>query len=159
MYRRAGGRRRQAEIGGHRLETELRWDFEPPEKRAATSCDLNRSIGDILQVDRGYLMVRYVGGQRHVKALKFAGFTNTLLNAVATDVCPEWSTWVQCATTVSAVRAAEGSIEKVGRAYVTIRAEIGKFAAGLYKGSLVAGTGGKRAPALSYVSLTQLAGD
>ena len=88
------------EIGGHRLETELRCDFKSAEKWAATSYDLNRSIGDMLQVDRGYLMVADVGGRRHVKALKVVGFTNTLLNTVATDVCPEWSTWVQRATMV-----------------------------------------------------------
>ena len=55
------------------------------------SFDLDRSIGDMLQVDRGYLMVADVGGRRHVKALKVVGFTNTLLNTVATEVCPEWS--------------------------------------------------------------------
>jgi hypothetical protein len=302
------------EIGGHRLETELRCDFKSVERWAATSYDLNRSIGDMLQVDRGYLMVSDVGGRRHVKALKVVGFTNTLLNTVATDVCPEWSTWVQRATTVSAVRSAGGAnptpgsigdsdprlswstegaaaftggvseqfietvtdmmdfygpfvtdvservwsgrygqtdlandtsrlfqrlardwsrawqtgmdgmsnwadvtvrptagadpgrnahtiehttlmvkarsddarvsitdltrvgdkaatvpssaftltpsvIEKAGPAYVTVQAETSKFPAGLYEGSLVAGTGGKQAPALFYVSHAQLAGD
>ena len=302
------------EIGGHRLETELRCDFKSAEKWSATSYDLNRSIGDMLQVDRGYLMVADVGGRRHVKALKVVGFTNTLLNTVATEVCPEWAIWVQRATTVSAVQAAGGSIptpgsigdsdprvswstegaasftggvaqqlietvtdmmdfygpfatdvserawsgrygqtdmandasrlfqrlardwsrawqvgmdgisnwaevtvrptagadpgrsartsehttlmvkarsddarvsitdltrvgekaatipsseftitpsviEKAGRAYVTIKAETSKFPAGLYEGSLVAGTGGKQAPALFYVSHAQLAGD
>ena len=96
------------EIGGHRLETELRCDFKSAPKWAATSYDLDRSIGDMLQVDRGYLMVADVGGRRHVKALKVVGFTNTLLNTVATDVCPEWSTWVQRATAVTAVQAAGG---------------------------------------------------
>ena len=83
------------EIGGHRLETELRCEFKSAKKWAATSFDLDRSIGDMLQVDRGYLMVADVGGRRHVKALKVVGFTNTLLNTVATEVCPEWSIWVQ----------------------------------------------------------------
>jgi hypothetical protein len=302
------------EIGGHRLETELRCDFKSAERWAATSYDLNRSIGDMLQVDRGYLMVADVGGRRHVKALKVVGFTNTLLNTVATDVCPEWSTWVQRATKVNAVGTAGGItatpgslgdadprlsgstdgaaaftggvaqqvietvtdmmdfygpfvtdvgervwsgrygqtdvandtsrlfqrlardwsrawrvgldgmanwaevtvrptagadpgrsarmvehttlmvkarsddarvsitdltrvgekaatipssefiitppvIEKAGRAYVTIQAETGKFPAGLYEGSLVAGTGGIQAPALFYVSHAQRAGD
>jgi hypothetical protein len=302
------------EIGGHRLETELRCDYKSAERWAATSYDLNRSIGDMLQVDRGYLMVVDIGGRRHVKALKIIGFTNTLLNTVATDVCPEWSTWVQRATAVSAVQAKGGGsptpgsigdsdprlswsaqgaaaftggvaqqwietmtdmmdfygpflsdvgervwsghygqpdvandtsrlfqrlardwsrawqtgmdgvsnwaevnvrptadadpgrsartvehttlmvkarsddarvsitdltrvgetaatipsseftitpsvIEKAGRAYVTIQAETAEFPAGLYEGSLVAGTGGKQAPALFYVSHAQLAGD
>lgn len=99
------------EIGGHRLETELRCEFKSAKKWSATSFDLDRSIGDMLQVDRGYLMVIDVGGRRHVKALKVVGFTNTLLNTVATEVCPDWSTWVQRATKASEVRAAGGSID------------------------------------------------
>jgi hypothetical protein len=99
------------EIGGHRLETELRCEFKSSEKWAAMAFDLDRSIGDMLQVDRGYLMVADAGGRRHVKALKVVGFTNTLLNTVATEVCPEWSVWVQRATEVGAVQAAGGSID------------------------------------------------
>jgi hypothetical protein len=99
------------EIGGHRLETELRCEFKSAKKWSATSFDLDRSIGDMLQVDRGYLMVADVGGRRHVKALKVVGFTDTLINTVATEVCPEWSIWVQRAAKVSAVQAAGGSID------------------------------------------------
>lgn len=99
------------EIGGHRLETELRCEVKSSEKWAAMSFDLDRSIGDMLQVDRGYLMVADAGGRRHVKALKVVGFTNTLLNTVATQVCPEWSVWVQRATQVGAVRGAGGSVD------------------------------------------------
>ena len=50
------------EIGGHRLETELRCDFKSAKKWSATSYDLDRSIGDMLNVDRGYLMVIDAGG-------------------------------------------------------------------------------------------------
>jgi hypothetical protein len=99
------------EIGGHRLETELRCEIKSSEKWAAVAFDLDRSIGDMLQVDRGYLMVADAGGRRHVKALKVVGFTNTLLNTVATQVCPEWSVWVQRATQVGAVQAAGGSTD------------------------------------------------
>ena len=99
------------EIGGHRLETELRCEVKSAPKWAAMSFDLDRSIGDMLQVDRGYLMVVSAGGRRHVKALKVVGFTNTLLNTVATQMCPEWSTWVQRATQVGAVQAAGGSVD------------------------------------------------
>ena len=83
------------EIGGHRLETELRCEVKSAPKWAAMSFDLDRSIGDMLQVDRGYLMVVSAGGRRHVKALKVVGFTNTLLNTGTTRMYPEWSTWVQ----------------------------------------------------------------
>jgi hypothetical protein len=99
------------EIGGHRLETELRCELKSTKTWAAVSYDLDRSIGDVLQVDRGYLMVADVGGRRHVKALKVVGFTDTLLNTVATQVCPEWSVWVQRATKVAAVQAAGGSVD------------------------------------------------
>jgi hypothetical protein len=85
------------EIGGHRLETELRCELKSTRDWAAMSYDLDRSIGDMLQVDRGYLMAADVCGRRHVKALKVVGFTNTLLNTVATQVCPEWSDWVKSA--------------------------------------------------------------
>jgi hypothetical protein len=98
------------EIGGRRLETELRCEIKSTQTWAAVSYDLDRSIGDVLQVDRGYLMAADVGGARHVKALKVVGFTDTLLNALATAVCPEWSTWVQRAASVP-VRATGGSVK------------------------------------------------
>ncbi len=96
------------EIGGHRLETELRCELKSAKDWAAMSYDLDRSIGDMLQVDRGYLMAANVGGRRHVKALKVVGFTNTLLNTAATQVCPEWSIWVQRAVKVEATKTVGG---------------------------------------------------
>ena len=92
------------EIGGHRLETELRCEIKSTKNWSAMSYDLNRSIGDQLNVDRGYLMASDVGGKRHVKALKVVGFTNTLLNTAATSVCPEWSQWVQVAVAMEAAK-------------------------------------------------------
>ena len=99
------------EIGGHRLETELRCEFKSTQAWAAITYDLDRSVGDMLVVDRGYLMAADVGGRRHVKALKVVGFTDTLLNNVATTVCPKWSTWVQRATKVAEVQAAGGNVD------------------------------------------------
>ncbi|HMK62860.1 MAG TPA: hypothetical protein VEG62_01625 [Acidimicrobiales bacterium] len=99
------------EIGGHRLETELRCELKSAKTWAAMSYDLDRSIGAVLQVDRGYLMAADVCGRRHVKALKVVGFTDTLLNTAATQVCPEWSTWVQRAVKVEAIKAAGGSVD------------------------------------------------
>ena len=66
----------------------------------------------MLQVDRGYLMAADVGGRRHVKALKVVGFTNTLLNTVATEVCPEWSEWVQSAVQMEAAKLAGGTVTR-----------------------------------------------
>jgi hypothetical protein len=59
--------------------------------------DLDRSIGNMLDVDRGYLMALDVCGRRIVKALKVIGFTNTLLNTLATEICPGWGQAVQSA--------------------------------------------------------------
>lgn len=85
------------EIGGHRLETELRCEFKSTKDWAAMTYDLDRSIGNMLEVDRGYLMAVDVCGRRIVKALKVIGFTNTLLNTLATQICPEWGNAVQSA--------------------------------------------------------------
>ena len=49
-------------------------------------------------------------------------------------------------------------IEEAGRAYVTIQADTSNVPCGLYEGALVAGAGGKQAPALFYVSHAQPAG-
>ena len=46
-------------------------------------------------------------------------------------------------------------IEEAGRAYVTIQADTTNVLCGLYEGALVAGAGGKEAPALFYVSHAQ----
>jgi hypothetical protein len=96
------------EIGGHRLETELRCELKSTQAWAAMTYDLDRSIGDMLVVDRGYLMALDVCGRRVVKALKVVGFTNTLLNTVATEVCPEWSEWVKSAVNKEAKLVAGG---------------------------------------------------
>jgi hypothetical protein len=90
------------EIGGHRLQTELRCDIKSTKTWAAMTYDLDRSIGDMLRVDRGYLMAADVCDKRHVKALKVVGFTDTLLNTLATQVCPEWSEWVKSAVSEEA---------------------------------------------------------
>ena len=99
------------EIGGHRLETELRCEFKSTKAWSATSYDLDRSIGDMLQVDRGYLMVADVGGRRHVKALKVVGFTNTLLNTVATRSVRSGASGCRAPTKVAEVQAAGGSVD------------------------------------------------
>ena len=46
-------------------------------------------------------------------------------------------------------------IQSAGHAYVTIQAETSRVPCGLYEGALVAGAGGKQAPALFYVSHAQ----
>jgi hypothetical protein len=46
-------------------------------------------------------------------------------------------------------------IEEAGRAYVTLQADTTNVPSGLYEGALVAGAGGKEAPALFFVSHAQ----
>ncbi len=46
-------------------------------------------------------------------------------------------------------------IDEAGRAYVTLQADTSNVPCGLYEGALVAGRGGKQAPALFYVSHAQ----
>ncbi len=99
------------QLGGRELNTVLHCDIKSTQKWAAMSYDLDHSVGDMLQVDRGYLMALDVAGRRQVKALKIVGFTDTLLNALATTVCPEWGRWVRHATSVAATLAAGGSVD------------------------------------------------
>ena len=99
------------ELGGHELETVLHCDIKSTPTWAAMSYDLDHSVGDMLQVDRGYLMALDVAGRRQVKALKVVGFTDTLLNTLATTVCPEWGVWVRRATSVAATQAAGGKVD------------------------------------------------
>jgi hypothetical protein len=89
-------------LAGKELNTVLRCDFKRTSEWAAMTYDLDHSVGDMLQVDRGYLLAYDVAGMRRVKALKVVGFTNTVLNVLATEVCPEWGDWVRQATTTAA---------------------------------------------------------
>lgn len=98
-------------LGGQELETVLHCDIKSTKTWAAMSYDLDHSVGDMLQVDRGYLMALDVAGRRQVKALKVVGFTDSLLNAMATTVCPEWGDWVRRATSVAATQAAGGAVD------------------------------------------------
>ena len=99
------------EIGGHRLDTVLHCDLKSTPTWAAVSYDLDHSVGNMLQVDRGYLVALDVAGRRQVKALKVVGFTDTLLNTFASTMCPEWGIWVQRAVKVAGVQASGASVD------------------------------------------------
>jgi hypothetical protein len=93
-------------LGGKRLHTVLQCDGKTTSKWAAMTYDLDHSVGDVLKVDRGFLAAVDLGNnKRLVKALKIVGFTNTVDNAVATDVCPVWTEWMQKATTTAGAKA------------------------------------------------------
>ena len=96
------------ELGGHQLETMLHCDIKTTPRWSAMTYELDYSSGDMLQVDRGYLMALDTGAKRLVKALKVVGFTDTRLNTFATTMCPEWGTWVRRATAVAGA-VADGS--------------------------------------------------
>ncbi|MGH9298429.1 MAG: hypothetical protein ACRDZT_00760, partial [Acidimicrobiales bacterium] len=73
-------------LAGQELQTMLNCEFKSAPTWAGMSYDLDRSLGDVLQVDRGYLVVIDAAGKRLVKALKVVGFTDTRLNSFATAV-------------------------------------------------------------------------
>ena len=96
------------ELGGQELQTVLACEITSAPKWAGMSYDLVQSVGNMLQVDRGYLVAIDAGNRRLVKALKVVGFTDTRLNVAATTVCPGWSTWVRQATTLAAAESSSG---------------------------------------------------
>ncbi len=100
-------------LAGIELNTVLRCDFKQTKTWAAMTYDLDHSISNLLQVDRGYLVAIDVGSRRLVKALKVVGFTDTLLNAQASEVCPEWGEWIRDATSDAPVIVTEASLGPV----------------------------------------------
>lgn len=90
-------------IGGQQLQTVLQCDVKKTARWAAMSYDLDHSVGDVLQVDRGFLAAIDLGtNKRLVKALKIVGFTDTVDDALATAVCPVWTEWILDATETAA---------------------------------------------------------
>lgn len=62
---------------------------------AAMTYDLDSSLDDQIDVDRGYLLVTPAGGQRRVQALKIVSFTQDLWDLVALYVCPFWTEFIR----------------------------------------------------------------
>jgi hypothetical protein len=83
---------------GVELNTVLSCDFRQTADWAAMTYDLDHSVGNVLEVDRGFLLAVDVAGRRQVKALKIVGFTNTVIDIAATTVCPDWTDWIREAT-------------------------------------------------------------
>jgi hypothetical protein len=81
-----------------RLNTLLHCDYWRDGSRAAgMTYELNLSLDDEIDVDRGFLLVNNAGPVRRVKALKMVGFTDEVWDDVATMVCPFWTDWVRSA--------------------------------------------------------------
>src|SRR5829696_5249342 len=91
-----------------RLNTLLHCDYWRDGGRAAgMTYELNLSLDDEIDVDRGFLLVNNAGSVRRVKALKMVGFTADVWDQVAAMVCPFWTDWVR-----SAVEGGSNSVPK-----------------------------------------------
>jgi hypothetical protein len=81
-----------------RVNTLLHCDYWRDGSRAAgMTYELNLSLDDEIDVDRGFLLVNNAGPVRRVKALKMVGFTADVWDAVAAMVRPFWTDWVRSA--------------------------------------------------------------
>ncbi|MGH8913678.1 MAG: hypothetical protein ACRDZM_04085 [Acidimicrobiia bacterium] len=81
-----------------RINTLLHCDFwRDGDLAAGMTYELNLSLDNELDVDRGFLSVNDVGPVRRVKALKIVGFTQDVWDEVAHMVCPFWTDWVRAA--------------------------------------------------------------
>ena len=81
-----------------RVNTLLHCDYWRDGGRAAgMTYELNLSLDDEIDVDRGFLLVNNAGGVRRVQALKIVGFTADVWDSVALMVRPFWTDWVRSA--------------------------------------------------------------
>jgi len=79
-----------------RLNTLLHCDFwRDGDTSAGMTYDLDVSLDNQIDVDRGFLLVNDLGPVRRVKALKVVGFTTDVWDYVAELVCPFWTDWVR----------------------------------------------------------------
>jgi hypothetical protein len=92
-----------------RLNTLLHCDFWQTDRSAGMTYELDVSLDDELDVDRGFLLVNDLGAVRRVKALKIVGFTNDVWDRVAQIVCPFWTDFVR-----AAVEGGSSSVPKPG---------------------------------------------
>jgi hypothetical protein len=99
---------------GPELWTRLRCDFAKKADWAAMTYDLDRSVDDMLQVDRGFLLaVEAPGGKRRqVKALKVVGFTNPVQTLAAQATGGRWTKWIQDAIKLAADEVSEDPARK-----------------------------------------------
>jgi hypothetical protein len=81
-----------------RVNTLLHCDFwRDGDQAAGMTYELNLSLDNELDVDRGFLSVNDTGPVRRVKALKIVGFTQEIWDDLAQTVCPFWTDWVRAA--------------------------------------------------------------
>ncbi|MEX0863252.1 MAG: hypothetical protein WD269_00080 [Acidimicrobiia bacterium] len=81
-----------------RVNTLLHCDYwRDGDQAAGMTYELDLSLDNELDVDRGFLSVNDVGPVRRVKALKIVGFTQDIWDNVAQMVCPFWSDFIRAA--------------------------------------------------------------
>jgi hypothetical protein len=98
------------ELEGQELRTVLRCDFQRADGWAAMTYDLDHSVDDKLQVDRGFLLAVETPDrkQRQVKALKVVGFTDPDQTLEAEEVGPVWTEWIKAAIEVATEEGSKG---------------------------------------------------
>jgi hypothetical protein len=90
-------------LAGQELNTVLRCDFGRTKQWAALTYDLDHSVDDRLQVDRGFLLaVEAPNERRQVKALKVVGFTDPIETFAVDAVGGEWTHWIRQAIKLAA---------------------------------------------------------
>jgi hypothetical protein len=85
------------------LRTLLRCDVGTGNGWAAMTYDLDHSVDNKLQVDRGFLLaVEVANKRRQVKALKVVSFTNPLQTLAVQFMGERWTNWIKDAINVAA---------------------------------------------------------
>lgn len=80
-----------------RVNTLLHCDYWRDEQAAGMTYELNFSLDNQLDVDRGFLSVNDLGPTRRVKVLKIVGFTEDVWDDLAQLACPLWTDWIRAA--------------------------------------------------------------
>ena len=91
------------DLTGQDLHTVLCCDFGQTAKWAAMTYDLDHSVDNMLQVDRGFLLaVEAPNNRRQVKALKVVGFTNPIETFAVEEMGGLWTKWIREAIQLAA---------------------------------------------------------
>ena len=91
------------DLTGQELNTVLLCDFGQTDQWAAMTYDLDHSVDNMLQVDRGFLLaVEAPNNRRQVKALKVVGFTDPLETFLVDAVGEKWTDWIRQAIDLAA---------------------------------------------------------
>ena len=100
-------------LAGQELNTVLRCDFGRTAKWAAMTYDLDHSVDNMLQVDRGFLLaVEAPNKRRQVKALKVVGFTIPFETFVVEEMGGQWTGWYNATHKAGGRGRRQGSVHR-----------------------------------------------